>query len=62
MLSCGADHAGVAELVDATDLVYLSTQREIFEVNGVKVGEILTGHADGYAELKFVDADSTNEV
>jgi hypothetical protein len=33
------DKAGVAELVDATDLKKLSTRGEISGVNGVKFGE-----------------------
>ena len=41
-------------MADATDLIVLSTQSEISGVNGVKIGESLTGHADANAELRPV--------
>jgi hypothetical protein len=41
-------------MADAEDLSYLSTLGGNPNVNGVKVGEPLTGNADGNAELRLV--------
>lgn len=40
-------------MADATDLVYLSTPVGNPDVNGVKLGETLTGQADGNTELSL---------
>jgi hypothetical protein len=40
-------------MADAEDLSDLSTSEGNADVNGVKVGEPLTGHADGNAELRL---------
>jgi hypothetical protein len=40
-------------MADATDLIDLSTLVGNSNVNGVKVGEALTGNADGNAELRL---------
>ena len=42
-------------MVDAEDFI-LSTSEGNADVNGVKVGEPLTGHADGNAELRPIAA------
>jgi hypothetical protein len=42
--------AGMAELVDARDFLLGAPAGETSRVNGVKVGELLTGSADDNAE------------
>jgi hypothetical protein len=41
-------------MADAEDLSYLSTLGGNSNVNGVKVGELLTGNADDNAELRLI--------
>ena len=54
MLLCATrNHAGVAELVDATDLEQFERVKRNLYVDGIKFGETLTGHADDNAELRL---------